>query len=92
MRHVNNQILLDMAKDIKPAPKESLDIFGGVKSPKGKAKPSKSKETVTYGPMPSFEREIQKIIAEQVSFNVLTEVQLKRIISGTDQGIQLRAE
>ena len=69
-RHVNNQILLDMAKDIKPPPKESLDLLGGVKSPKGKAKPSKSKETVNYGPMPSFEREIQKIIAEQVSFNI----------------------
>ena len=66
-RPVNNQILLDLARDIKPPPKESLDLAAAaVKSPKGKARPSKPKETISYGPMPSFEREIQKIIAEQV--------------------------
>ena len=67
-RPVNNQILLDLARDIRPPPKESLDLAGAaaVKSPKGKARPSKPKETSSYGPMPSFEREIQKIIAEQV--------------------------
>ena len=67
-RPVNNQILLDLARDIKPPPKESLELAAApaVKSPKGKARPAKPKETISYGPMPSFEREIQKIIAEQV--------------------------
>ena len=55
-----------MAKDIKPPPHEPNDIRPGIKSPKGKGRPSKSKDTVSYGPMPNFEREIQKIIAEQV--------------------------
>ena len=65
-RLVNNQVLFDMAKDIKPPPHEPNDIRPGIKSPKGKGRPSKSKDTVSYGPMPNFEREIQKIIAEQV--------------------------
>ena len=70
-RPVNNQILLDLARDIKPPPKESLELAAAaVKSPKGKARPSKPKETISYGPMPSFEREIQKIIAEQVWLRV----------------------
>ena len=66
LRLVNNQVLLDMAKDIKPPPQESKHFRSGIKSPKGKGKPAKSKETSSYGPMPNFEREIQKIIAEQV--------------------------
>ena len=67
---MNNQVLVDMAKGIKPPPPEAKDSHGqhgaGVKSPKGKGKSSKSKDNVPFGPMPNFEREIQKIIAEQV--------------------------
>merc|ERR1719480_351559 len=65
LRLVHNQVLLDMAKDIKPPPQEPANLKSEIKSPKGKGKPSKSKETSSYGPMPNFEREIQKIIAEQ---------------------------
>ena len=66
LRLVNNQVLLDMAKGIKPPPNDPADVKGGIKSPKGKGKPTKTKDAVSYGPMPNFEREIQKIIAEQV--------------------------
>ena len=67
LRLVNNQVLLDMAKGIKPPPNDpTQDLKGGIKSPKGKGKPTKAKDAVPYGPMPNFEREIQKIIAEQV--------------------------
>jgi len=66
LRLVNNQVLLDMAKGIKPPPNDPTpDLKGGIKSPKGKGKPTKAKDAVPYGPMPNFEREIQKIIAEQ---------------------------
>ena len=69
LRLVHNQVLLDMAKDIKPPPHEPANLKSEIKSPKGKGKPSKSKETSSYGPMPNFEREIQKIIAEQVNIS-----------------------
>ena len=69
LRLVHNQVLLDMAKDIKPPPHEP--VKSEIKSPKGKGKPSKSKETSSYGPMPNFEREIQKIIAEQVNISFI---------------------
>ena len=71
LRLVHNQVLLDMAKDIKPPPHEPVNLKSEIKSPKGKGKPSKSKETSSYGPMPNFEREIQKIIAEQVNISYI---------------------
>ena len=61
-RHVNNQVLVEMAKDIRPPPLEPQEA----RSPRGKAgRPPRGKETAGFGPMPSFEREVQRIIAEQ---------------------------
>ena len=67
LRPVNNQVLLDITRDIKPPPHDPSPIRG-----KMKGKPGRSKD-FPIGPMPNFEREIQKIIAEQVEiekFNI----------------------
>ena len=64
LRLVHNQVLVNMAKDIRPPP---VDGAEDMKSPKVKAKPTKSKEGgSSYGPTPNFEKEIQRILAEQV--------------------------
>jgi len=66
LRLVHNQVLLNMAKDIRPPPVDGADGKDEVKSPKVKAKPTKSKDGgSSYGPMPNFEKEIQRILAEQ---------------------------
>jgi len=63
LRLVHNQVLVNMAKDIRPPP---VDGAEDMKSPKVKAKPTKSKEGgSSYGPTPNFEKEIQRILAEQ---------------------------
>jgi len=63
LRLVHNQVLVNMAKDIRPPP---VDGAEDMKSPKVKAKPTKSKDGgSSYGPMPNFEKEIQRILAEQ---------------------------
>jgi hypothetical protein len=67
LRLVHNQVLVDMAKDIRPPPFDGVDAKDEVRSPKVKAKPTKSKDGGSfYGPMPNFEKEIQRILAEQV--------------------------
>lgn len=61
LRLVNNQVLLDITKDIRPPPSDPSSDF------KVRAKGARTKETFpAIGPMPNFEREIQKIIAQQV--------------------------
>jgi hypothetical protein len=67
LRLVHNQVLVDMAKDNRPPPFDGVDAKDEVRSPKVKAKPTKSKDGgSSYGPMPNFEKEIQRILAEQV--------------------------
>ena len=69
LRLVHNQVLVNMAKDIRPPPVDGVVGNDEIKSPKVKAKPTKSKDGVSsYGPMPNFEKEIQRILAEQVSY------------------------
>ena len=59
-RVVESEVLVNMARNIKPPP---VDI----RSPKVRLRTGKHKDNQSFGPMPSFEREIQRIIAEQVS-------------------------
>ena len=74
-RLVGSEVLVNMARNIKPPPLDGargVDVLvdpvrgGDIRSPKVKLRPGKSKDPQGFGPMPSFEKEIQRIIAEQV--------------------------
>ena len=78
---VNNQVLVEMARDIRPPPLEPsevtavtgksdllLNLLEQVRSPrgaKGRAGRGQKESKAAFGPMPNFEREVQRIIAEQ---------------------------
>ena len=75
---VNNQVLVEMARDIRPPPLEPSEVTGKsdlllnlleqVRSPrgaKGRAGRGQKESKAAFGPMPNFEREVQRIIAEQ---------------------------
>ena len=95
---VNNQVLVEMARDIRPPPLEPSEVTTKltsaiyflkqcqqqsfstsqrlcfaknmlkVRSPrgaKGRAGRGQKESTAAFGPMPNFEREVQRIIAEQ---------------------------
>ena len=75
-RVVGSEVLVNMARNIKPPPMEGgrdvsklFDPVRGVdvRSPKVKVRAGKSKDSENFGPMPNFEKEIERIIAEQVS-------------------------
>ena len=73
-RIVGSQVLVNMAKSIKPPPLEKDHkrlASKSVHSPKvrlrGQGKQSRDNHNQGFGPMPSFEREIHRIIAEQVN-------------------------
>lgn len=61
-RPVQHQVLAAMARDIRPPPLEQDEV----RSPRGKQRP-RGKEALPqgYGPLPSFEREVQRILAEK---------------------------
>merc|ERR1719150_2966338 len=63
-RQVNNQVLVEMARDIRPPPLEPSEV----RSPRGakvRAGRGQKESKAAFGPMPNFEREVQRIIAEQ---------------------------
>jgi hypothetical protein len=75
-RKVNNQVLVEMARDIRPPPLEPSEV----RSPRGaKGRPGRGQKesTAAFGPMPNFEREVQRIIAEQETVN--------KVVSDMDQ-------
>ena len=63
-RPVESDVLINMARGIKPPPVDPLK--SDIRSPKVKLRPGRQKENKSFGPMPNFEREIHRIIAEQV--------------------------
>ena len=99
LMQVNNQVLVEMARDIRPPPLEPSEVTTKltsaiyflkqcqqqafstsqclcftkymmiqVRSPrgaKGRAGRGQKESTAAFGPMPNFEREVQRIIAEQ---------------------------
>ena len=90
LMQVNNQVLVEMARDIRPPPLEPSEVTKvdicyllfqttsqclcfaknliQVRSPrgaKGRAGRGQKESTAAFGPMPNFEREVQRIIAEQ---------------------------
>ena len=73
-RRVDSEVLVNMQKDIRPPPVEpgEEETSDALRSPRMKGKPAKLKDQIPrYGPMPNFEREIQKILAEQVLLAIL---------------------
>jgi hypothetical protein len=77
-RPVNTDVLVEMAKDIRPPPLgDGPSSHQEFRSPRAKTKVSTrsgkgdsgSGSGHAYGPMPNFEREIQRILAEQVMKN-----------------------
>ncbi len=82
VRPVGAEVLVNMAKDIRPPPLGDSSSREDFRSPRAKAKAGgggsragKGGESggtkggqQAYGPMPNFEREIQRILAEQVPF------------------------
>jgi len=63
-RQVNNQVLVEMARDIRPPPLEPSEVRSP-RGAKGRAGRGQKESTAAFGPMPNFEREVQRIIAEQ---------------------------
>merc|ERR1719362_2656375 len=63
-RQVNNQVLVEMARDIRPPPLEPSEVRSP-RGAKGRAGLGQKESTAAFGPMPNFEREVQRIIAEQ---------------------------
>ena len=62
-RAVGSEVLLNMARNIKPPP---VDPKAELRSPKARPRTTKGKDSHGFGPTPSFEKEIQRIIAQQV--------------------------
>lgn len=62
-RAVESEVLRNMARSIKPPPVDPLR--GDLRSPKSRPRGGRSKDSQGFGPTPSFEKEIQRIIAEQ---------------------------
>jgi len=62
-RAVESEVLRNMARSIKPPPVDPLR--GDLRSPKARPRVGRSKDSQGFGPTPSFEKEIQRIIAEQ---------------------------
>ena len=90
---MNNQVLVEMARDIRPPPLEPSEVTTltsdslpvavvcicteQVRSPrgaKGRGGRGQKEPTAAFGPMPNFEREVQRIIAEQ---EIVSKVQKK---------------
>ena len=86
MWQVNNQVLVEMARDIRPPPLEPSEVTkltsdfvvvvcictAQVRSPRGakvRGGRGQKESTAAFGPMPNFEREVQRIIAEQETVN-----------------------
>jgi class 3 adenylate cyclase len=77
-RPVGADVLVNMAKDIRPPPLGTPEEFrsprvkaktgGGSRSGKGESSGGSGGQA--FGPMPNFEREIQRILAEQVRYRV----------------------
>merc|ERR1719150_3569154 len=63
-RKVNNQVLVEMARDIRPPPLEPSEVRSP-RGAKGRAGRGQKESKAAFGPMPNFEREVQRIIAEQ---------------------------
>ena len=90
---MNNQVLVEMARDIRPPPLEPSEVTTltpdsllllsalstkQVRSPrgaKGRGGRGQKESTAAFGPMPNFEREVQRIIAEQ---EIVSKVQKKQ--------------
>ena len=78
LRPVGTDVLVNMAKDIRPPPLSDPSPREEFRSPRVKAKvvggggsrsskaDSGGNSSQAFGPMPNFEREIQRILAEQV--------------------------
>jgi hypothetical protein len=86
-RPVGAEVLVNMAKDIRPPPlgDSSREDFrsprakakaggGGSRAGKGGESGGTKGGQQAYGPMPNFEREIQRILAEQVRYGTGTGV------------------